>query len=45
VAESGIESPKDIDRLKAAGARAFLIGESLMREADVGAKLRELIGP
>jgi predicted alternative tryptophan synthase beta-subunit len=26
------------------GAEAFLIGESLMREADIEAKLRELIG-
>jgi indole-3-glycerol phosphate synthase len=44
VAESGINSREDIERLQAAGARAFLIGESLMREADIGARLRELTG-
>ena len=31
VSESGIDSPADIRRLDAAGARAFLIGESLLR--------------
>jgi indole-3-glycerol phosphate synthase len=30
--------------LTADGAKAFLIGESLMREADIGAKLQELLG-
>jgi indole-3-glycerol phosphate synthase len=44
VAESGINRRADIERLQAAGAAAFLIGESLMREADIGAKLRELLG-
>jgi indole-3-glycerol phosphate synthase len=44
VAESGINSRADIERLTADGARAFLVGESLMREADMGAKLRELGG-
>ncbi len=44
VAESGINSREDIDRLKSAGASAFLIGESLMREPDIGGKLRELLG-
>ncbi|MBI2355208.1 MAG: indole-3-glycerol phosphate synthase TrpC [Deltaproteobacteria bacterium] len=44
VAESGIDTRADIQRLAADGARAFLIGEALMREADIGAKLRELIG-
>lgn len=43
VAESGIHRREDIRRLKAAGAGAFLIGESLMREADIGAKLRSLL--
>lgn len=43
VAESGINSRADIDRLRGAGAGAFLIGESLMREPDIGAKLRELL--
>ncbi len=44
VAESGINSRADVERLQRAGARAFLVGESLMREADIGAKLRELRG-
>ncbi len=42
VSESGINTRSDIVRLQQAGARAFLIGESLMREADIGKKLREL---
>jgi indole-3-glycerol phosphate synthase len=44
VTESGINSRADLLRLADAGANAFLIGESLMREADIGAKLRELLG-
>lgn len=44
VAESGINSREDLLRLKSGGAKAFLIGESLMREADIGAKLQELLG-
>jgi indole-3-glycerol phosphate synthase len=44
VAESGINCRADVLRLQKAGARAFLIGESLMREADIGSKLRELVG-
>ena len=44
VAESAINSRADVERLQRAGARAFLVGESLMREADIGAKLRELLG-
>ncbi len=43
IAESGITSRADIERLQAAGARAFLVGESLMREADIAGKLRELL--
>ncbi len=43
VAESGIESGEDIARLRAAGFDAFLIGESLMRAADPGEALRELL--
>src|SRR4029077_8278490 len=31
VAESGIRRPEDLDRLAAAGARCFLVGETLMR--------------
>lgn len=44
VAESGITSRADVLRLQHAGARAFLVGESLMREADIGKKLLELRG-
>jgi indole-3-glycerol phosphate synthase len=43
VAESGINCHADIQRLKSNGAKAFLIGESLMRESDIGAKLQELL--
>jgi indole-3-glycerol phosphate synthase len=43
VAESGINSRADIVRLKADGAKAFLIGESMIREEDIGAKLQELL--
>lgn len=44
VAESGIACRTDVLRLQRAGARGFLVGESLMREDDIGAKLRELQG-
>ncbi len=44
VAESGISSKKDIDDLNKSGVNAFLIGEALMREEDIGKKLKELIG-
>ncbi|GFE59022.1 indole-3-glycerol phosphate synthase TrpC [Geobacter sp. AOG1] len=44
VSESGINSRADIVRMEQAGAGAFLIGESLMREEDIGAKLRGLLG-
>lgn len=44
IAESGINCRADIIRLQQAGAGAFLIGESLMRETDIGAKLQELLG-
>lgn len=44
VTESGINNRDDINRLAADGAQAYLIGESMMREADIGTKLRELLG-
>lgn len=43
VTESGINNRADIVRLKADGAQAFLIGEAMMREEDIGAKLQELL--
>lgn len=44
VSESGIHSRADMMRAAACGARAILVGESLMRGKDIGAKVRELIG-
>jgi indole-3-glycerol phosphate synthase len=42
VSESGIFTPEDVVRLTDAGAHALLIGESLMREDDVGMALRRI---
>jgi len=42
VSESGIHSRADVVRLTAAGFRAFLVGEHLMKSADPAAALREL---
>jgi len=44
VSESGIDSRENIDRLREAGVRTFLIGETLLKSKDVGEKLRELLG-
>jgi indole-3-glycerol phosphate synthase len=44
VAESGIHQPADAVTVSQAGARAMLVGESLMRERDIAAKVRELLG-
>ena len=44
VTESGIGAPADVARLAAAGARAMLVGESLMRQPDVAAATRALLG-
>lgn len=44
VSESGISTREDLVRLGSIGVDAVLVGEALMREQDVGAKLRELIG-
>jgi indole-3-glycerol phosphate synthase len=43
VAESGIATHEDLARLRSAGFDAFLIGESLMRQADPGAALAGLL--
>ncbi len=44
VAESGIHARADVERLAKCGAQAILVGESLMRHADIAAKARELLG-
>jgi indole-3-glycerol phosphate synthase len=44
VSESGLFSRDDLDRVQGAGADAVLVGEALMRQADVTAALAELIG-
>ena len=44
ICESGVHTDKDIARIRAAGVHCFLIGESLMRQADVEHATRELLG-
>ncbi len=44
VSESGLQSRDDLERLTAAGYRAFLIGERLMTDADPARAIRELTG-
>jgi len=43
VAESGLTTPEDLARMQKVGAKAFLIGESLMRQADVTAATKALL--
>jgi indole-3-glycerol phosphate synthase len=45
VAESGIHTAGHLDLLRTAGFDAFLIGESLMRQADPGSALQALLAP
>ncbi len=45
VAESGLKDRGDLESLRAIGAKAFLIGESLMRQSDVTAAARALLPP
>ncbi len=43
VSESGIFTPEDVARVDRAGARAILVGESLMRQSDVAAAAKALL--
>jgi indole-3-glycerol phosphate synthase len=43
VSESGIHTPADVQRLRAAGVHAFLVGEAFMRAPDPGAALASLL--
>jgi len=44
VAESGIHTRADVARLQKCGAGAILVGESLVKQGDIGSKVRELLG-
>ena len=44
IGESGINSRADVERLKSAGVRGILVGETLMRQTNIESKVRELIG-
>jgi len=44
IAESGIRSHDDVKRLLTAGSQCFLVGETLMRQPDVTAATRALLG-
>ena len=44
VSESGMHQPEDLKRVSAAGAKAVLVGESLIRQPDPGSALTTLVG-
>ena len=44
VSESGIATREDVVQLQQAGVDAVLVGESLMREKDIGKKIKKLLG-
>ncbi len=43
ISESGIHTPDDVAMMRKAGARGFLVGESLLKQPDVGVALRQLM--
>lgn len=45
VSESGIASPRDVERLAGAGVCAILVGETLLRRPDVAEAVTDLLGP
>jgi indole-3-glycerol phosphate synthase len=45
VSESGIRTRADVDRLKAGGTRAILVGETLMGSPDIGRAVDDLLRP
>ncbi|WP_297527065.1 indole-3-glycerol phosphate synthase TrpC [Thiohalobacter sp.] len=45
VTESGIHTPADVARMRAADVNAFLVGEAFMRAEDPGSELRRLFFP
>jgi len=44
VSESGIRTAEDVERLRSAGVRAILVGESLMAQPDLGRAVDQLLG-
>lgn len=44
IAESGIHTREDVQRLTRCGAQAILVGESLMKHSNIQAKVSELLG-
>lgn len=44
VTESGIHTPADVARMRAAGVHVFLVGEAFMRAAEPGSELQRLFG-